>query len=500
MTSTPPASPPPSLRDARRFRRFRRIDRALSVVLALLVWGLLLYLASRHPLRLAAPSAGERPLASKTLRLLSDLDDAVSLRILLRPDHPAAAPTRALAARLAASPAPIAVEFVDPDRDLAHAEELCARYGWSGGEALFLESAASRATIPADSLLDYAADPADPAAPPLPLFRGESLVAGAIYSLVNPSRPVVCFLQGHGERSPDDFDRRRGFSEAAALLRDDLFDVETLRLDEAKAVPARCALLVVAGPATPLSPDERALLRDYLDRKGRLLLLLDARSDSGCAPLLREWDVALDDDLVFDESHSLNGLELHLSDWAPDHPVTASLAAPEPLHAVFYLPRSVRPARDDPAAPADRPRVTTLLATAPSGFAARHPNASHAPRFDPATDLPGPVPVAVAVERGPQPGVHTQLKPTRIVVVGDSDFASNGGLRGANASFFLNAANWLAERPDFLGVAPQPLLLPTPVSAGADALRRLFLCLAVLLPAAVVLPLLIVLLHHRATS
>ena len=31
------------------------------------------------------------------------------------------------------------------------------------------------------------------------------------------------------------------------------------------------------------------LLRDYLNRKGRLLLLLDARMKTGLEPLLQEW-------------------------------------------------------------------------------------------------------------------------------------------------------------------------------------------------------------------
>lgn len=478
---------PDPVRAARSRRRLLRLNRALSVLFALAVWAMLGYLAARHPLRLSLASSAERPLAAKTLRLLSELDDAVTLHVLLRPAHPAYAPTRALAARLAAAPAPVAVEWLDPDRDLARAEQLCSEFRWTGGEVLLVSSGGRRAAIDADSLLDT-----DPAAPDVTLYRGESLVAGAVFSLVQPSRPVVCFLQGHGERSPDDFDRRDGYSEAAALLRDDNWDIETLLLDESKGVPARCALLVVAGPTRPLSPSERARIRDYLDRKGRLLLLLDARAPSGLEPLLREWGVAIGNDIVLDESHSLNGRDLHLGAWA-DHPVTRSLAN---LQAVLFLPRSVRPDPDSRPAP-DKPLVTPLLSTSPSGWASRRPDTSHVPLFDPATDTPGPVPVAVAVERGPQPGVHTQLKPTRMVVVGDSAFASNGSLHGANASLLLNAVNWLAERPEFLGVAPQPLPLPVPVSSGASGLRRLFLLLVLAVPAAGALPGLLLWLHSR---
>ena len=71
-------------------------------------------------------------------------------------------------------------------------------------------------------------------------------------------------------------------------------------------------------------------------------------------------------------------------------------------------------------------------------------------------DIAGPVPVAVAVERGPVPGVHVQIRPTRLVVFGDSDFAANGGLMGANADFFLGAVNWLLDRGEPLALEPLP--------------------------------------------
>jgi len=473
----PAPRPLPSPHRARVRRRFLRFQRGLSVVLALAVWAMVNYLSARHPVRFSTRDAFERPLAGKTLRLLGDLADAVQLHILIRPGHEAYDAVRALAARLEVSSAPIRVEWVDPDRDLARAEQLCNRFAWSGGEAIFVETGDRRSAIDAESLVETAAPAGDDggAAAPVTLFRGETLVAGAIYSLVQPSRPALCFLQGHGERSPDDFDRRAGYSEAAALLRGDNWDVETLHLDETKGVPARCALLVAAGPTRPLTPSERGRIRDYLDRKGRLLLLLDARVESGYEPFLRDWGVLVGDDVVFDEAHSLNGRDLHLGAWA-DHPVTRSLGG---SRAVFYLPRPVRPDPDLTEA-ADKPRVVPLLLSSPTGRASRRPEAGA--HFDPAADIPGPVPVAVAVERGPLPGVHTQIKPARMVVVGDSGFASNGGLHGANASFFLNAVNWLAERPEFIGAAPQPLALPVAIPAGASALRKLFAWLVVVIP------------------
>ena len=84
------------------------------------------------------------------------------------------------------------------------------------------------------------------------------------------------------------------------------------------------------------------------------------------------------------------------------------------------------------------------------------------------------MPVAVAIERGPVPGVHVQIRPTRLVVIGDATFAANGGLMGANADLFLNAVNWLLDREDLLALSPKPCDELRLVMHAAQ-LRNLFL-------------------------
>ena len=77
--------------------------------------------------------------------------------------------------------------------------------------------------------------------------------------------------------------------------------------------------------------------------------------------------------------------------------------------------------------------------------------------------------------------MHVQIRPTRLVVFGDSDFASNGGLMGANADLFLNAANWLLDRQELLALPPRTLD-EIQVVLDARQLRRLFLAVVVCLP------------------
>jgi hypothetical protein len=69
--------------------------------------------------------------------------------------------------------------------------------------------------------------------------------------------------------------------------------------------------------------------------------------------------------------------------------------------------------------------------------------------FDESTDVPGPLILAWAAES------ETPFRPARIVVVGDSVFASNGWIdRGANRDFFLGAVEWLVAGESSLGIAP----------------------------------------------
>ncbi len=255
--------------------------------------------------------------------------------------------------------------------------------------------------------------------------------------------------------------------------------MEILNLGEAKSVPTRCALMIIAGPTREFAPFEIARIRDYLDRKGRLLLLLDARTETGLATLLSTWGVLIDDDIVIDESHTLSGRELYLTSY-PEHPITTPL---QNLSSVIYLPRSIRPRPSRGGS--DKPIVSELATCSATGWAEFDPDDA-SPHFNPQVDIPGPVAVAVAIERGPVPGVRVQIRPTRLVVIGDSGFVSNGGLMGANADLFLNSVNWLLDRGELLALSPS---MGDELTLVMDArqLRQLFWAVVIFLPGLVAL-------------
>jgi len=75
--------------------------------------------------------------------------------------------------------------------------------------------------------------------------------------------------------------------------------------------------------------------------------------------------------------------------------------------------------------------------------------------FDPATDIAGPLPLAVAVETSKPRGVDVDIGVTRMVVIGTSRFVDNSSLGGGNLDLFMNAVNWLLQREQLMAVSPK---------------------------------------------
>jgi hypothetical protein len=441
------------IRQFRRWRRAVRLNVAGSLLLGALLVLLLNGLATHYYWRGPIGGDGRSGPALQTVRVLQGLSQPVEVTVF----HQRGAPCREeidllLREYLHRSPW-LSVEFVDPDRHLARVAELASRYTLSAAGGLLVRSAERAVFVPAEEYV--MAEGAEGRNETHWWFQAERALTAAIYRVTQAAPARVYFLSGHGERRIDDYDRFLGYSTIAARMRADHIEPETLLLGEAGAIPADADALVIAGPDRRIPQPELDLIHAYLEQSGRVMLLIDSMTRTGLESVLAPWGVRLGDDVVMDPARTLTGRELFVSEYG-EHLVTA------PLHgvvSVFYSPRSVRPLPDLYAAggeQADRPRVTPLAASSPSGWTEwdsdRTP--TRAARM---TDRHGPVPIAVAVERGPVPGLEVRIRPTRMVVIGDSGFVSNGALTGGDEDFFMSALSWLLDRDTGLAIAPRPL-------------------------------------------
>jgi ABC-type uncharacterized transport system involved in gliding motility auxiliary subunit len=109
-------------------------------------------------------------------------------------------------------------------------------------------------------------------------------------------------------------------------------------------------------------------------------------------------------------------------------------------------------------------------------------------------DRPGPISLGAAVSapateappaepKPDAPAGETERKPeSRVVVIGDSDFATNGvlGVQG-NRDFFLNVVNWLAQQENQIAIrAREPD--DRRLTLTADQQSRIFLLSVFLVP------------------
>jgi ABC-type uncharacterized transport system involved in gliding motility auxiliary subunit len=77
---------------------------------------------------------------------------------------------------------------------------------------------------------------------------------------------------------------------------------------------------------------------------------------------------------------------------------------------------------------------------------------------DPQADHPGPLTLGVALERGALQDPRVKVETGRMVLVGNSGFLSNEGLRVSDVGidFAVNSLNWLINREQLAGIPPKP--------------------------------------------
>jgi ABC-type uncharacterized transport system involved in gliding motility auxiliary subunit len=302
----------------------------------------------------------------------------------------------------------------------------------------------------------------------------EQDLTNGIIKAVTGQQKKIYFVSGHGEHDTSSADERTGYNAAGAALQRDNYTLDKLTLAQVSDVPADAAVVVIAGPAYDYLPPEIDSLRRYLNKGGKAFIMIDPpdRTDSppltNLIALVREWGVEVNNNLIVDQSSIGQllgrGPGTPVAGGYPSHPITDRFN----VITAFPLARSVTPVTG--GARTAQPVVeTSQQSWAESDVKALAER--RAVGFDEAAgDKKGPVPVAAAIavdapEQAPTPAptpgaplpADTPKRETRVVVFGDSDFASNDGLGIApgNPDLFVNTINWLAQQENLIAIRPK---------------------------------------------
>lgn len=471
------------------FSASRRWGQALNFVLAVLAAAALVllanHLATRHYARVAWTDNANFKLSPLTRQVLQSLTNTVRVVVYYDRAEALYTPVTALLKEYSLANPRVEIEVVNYVVEPAKAELIKARYRLTpqARDLVIFDANGKTKVITQSDLSEY-----DLAAFVVGRdrdirrtgFHGERLFTSALATVADPATPQAYFLTGHGEHDHGNSSHDVGYGKFAALLLDSGVRLAPLRLASTNTIPADSRLLIVAAPQIPLDSSEQEKLEKYLQGGGRMLLLLSYNSRSGLEPLLARWGVEIGDNTVIDERNSPPASGSVLVNQFDPHPVVGPLASARlPLQLV--LPRSIA-RRAGHQQNADAAKVTELAATSEAGLAVRR--VRNGPQSSALRERQGVIPLMVAVEKGGIAGV-ADAGATRMIVAGDSYFLDNQMIEAAaNREFAWHAANWLLDRPQFLGgIGPRPVREHT-FTITAAKMRRLFWILVAVIPGA----------------
>jgi ABC-type uncharacterized transport system involved in gliding motility auxiliary subunit len=422
-------------------RQMRYGGNALLLSLAVLVVLVAINaLLARHDKRWDLTKNARHSLSDQTRKVLDNLKQDVTIWYFQRSSAMEGAEDRMKLYTQASSR--VKVEFVDPFSNPAKANAMDVRGPWP---ILVVEQGSKRERVNNDSEQD---------------------ITNALIKLTHERKKTVCFVEGEGERDPDDTGER-GFSAAKDALVKSQYEVKKVLLVRAKGVPDDCTVVAVAAPEKdPLAQvvDE---VRAFVKKGGKALVFLEPPfkdETSNLNGMLKEWNIETGHDVVVDAS----GVG-QLFGAGPTTPIVAQY----PWHEItkdfrvmtaFDTARSVEPGK----AAIDGVSVQPLLQTSNMSWAESDLTLKDPVELNEGKDRRGPITLGVAAtvrvvapspapSPSPSPTDAPEKKPEgRVVAVGDADFASNLmlGFQG-NRDLFLNMVAWLSEDVDLISIRPR---------------------------------------------
>jgi ABC-type uncharacterized transport system involved in gliding motility auxiliary subunit len=268
----------------------------------------------------------------------------------------------------------------------------------------------------------------------------EQTFINTLMRLMRAGDRLVMALEGHGERRLNGV-ANHDLGEFGKQLNAKGFQTNSLNLAVAPEVPANANVLLIATPQVDLQPSEVQKIRQFVGGGGSLLWLIDQEPLRGLQPLGEQLGLVLGPGTVVDpDAARLNASPaVAIGAGYGRHPITDNFT----LNTVFPFARQIgaNEGRDW--------RVTRLIDVAPRGWVEMG-KLDDKIGFDKGRDIPGPVTIALALER--TVGDHAQ----RVVVVGNGNFLANQFLgNGGNLDLGVNMVNWLAGDDAMITLQPR---------------------------------------------
>lgn len=386
-----------------------------------------------------------------SIKLLKQMDGTVTVTAFAPEDEAFRHRIKNFIARYQRTKADIALHFVNAAKDpkLAQAAGIKAK----GGELVISFQKRSENLIPPYTEQEF---------------------TNVLARLHRTHSRTVMLLNGHGERSFSS-DNSRDFGHFGRQLQAKGFTLSTPNIAVEPNLHKNGAVLVIAGSTAHVSAVEVAKIKTYLDGGGNLLWLLDDENLHGLDEIAQYIGLVVAQGVVVDKSSAMIGGSLKTAFGVQygDHPVTENFR----MRTSFLEAKKVRAH----GTYENGWKVQDLVHVAPNGWlettALTADNDVKTITFDAKKDVPGPINIALAIER------KYGKKGQRVVVVGNANFLSNDlVINGGNLELGINMVHWLAGDDNVITI-PATILKDGNLNLTAEShYKPVFIGFQVLLP------------------
>src|SRR3989440_5678918 len=481
----------------------QRLQIGLNVLVQLILIFFLLsavnWFGFRHYKRWDVSRDQKYALSDKTKRFLSSVKGKIRVTVFFSPNTPISGDVASLLTEYQYdAKGKIDIENIDPQRNLSRAKEMFDKYKVVSDESLLVIDYEGRnKTVKASEMAEIdQSGMAMGEGPRVTAFKGEQSITSAMIDLVEGKKNTIGYVTGHkepaiAEPSPLamlDQQQQAGspISVLKTFIENENIKFQELNLFNEPQIPAEIKTVMIVGPQYDLSDREIKLLRDFWDKQGRILLLIDPSAKTPkLNAFLNEIGVKVNDDRLM--AFVRTGIEeLALirdvqARFLGESPVTKRLAN---VRTIFFGGTSsitLQPERVHAA----NIRLQPLIEAEKGYFAETDYNTTDQNKLQADAKKAGsaPLTIAVSIEKGGSADERVQMNSSRMVVVNNATFVQNNALtQDQQALDFVSAsANWLLSREQLIGIAPKiPKALT--FSLNEDALRSLRWMILVLMP------------------
>ena len=425
-------------------------------------------------------------LSDKTKRFLKTIKGKMRITVFFSPNTPITGDVQNLLTEYQyAGKGKIDIEHVDPERNLSRAKEVFDKYKVVTDESLLvLDYQGRNKTVKASEMADI--DQSGMAlgeGPRVSAFKGEQAITSAMMDLVEGKKNTLGYVVGHKEPPLSD---NSTITILKTFIENENIKFQELNLFNLDAIPPELKTILMFGPQYDLSDRELKLLRDFWDKQGRILLLLDPSAKTPKLDgFLNELGVKVNDDrlMVFlrtgiEEVALTRDVQAHFLGGSP---ITKRLAD---VRALFFGGTSSLTLEPDRVRAANI-RIDPLIQAEKGYFAETDYNTDDQAKLqaDAKRNSDTPLTIGAAVEKGASADERVQVNSARLVAVSNAAFVQDNAVTQDQQAldFISGSVNWLLSREQLIGIAPK---IPKPLvfTLNEDSLRNFRWIILIFMP------------------